>query len=134
MSTQLGRVGEDIAASYLEDKGFKIIERNYRFERAEVDLVCFLPDVDYAKGGELVFVEVKTRSSLVHGRPEEAVDVAKMKNVVQAAKAFIYEYKLDGAPTRFDVVTILMRETGSHHVEHFINAFDSDGNVLYPGR
>ncbi|MDE2995657.1 MAG: YraN family protein [Bacteroidota bacterium] len=56
-----GTKGEDLAAAYLERHGFVILERNYRFMKAEVDLIAFLPARDYEKDGDLVFVEVKWR-------------------------------------------------------------------------
>ena len=61
-----GKIGEDLAAKYLERNGLRIIERNYRFERGEIDLIA-------EEGEELVFVEVKTRRSNAFGAPEDAV-------------------------------------------------------------
>ncbi|MFB3131038.1 MAG: YraN family protein, partial [Rhodothermales bacterium] len=89
MSTkEIGDRGEAIAAAYLERKGYTILDRNYRFERAEVDLICFLPARQYEAGGELVFAEVKTRTGLGYGRPEEAVTEAKKRNLIRAAEAY----------------------------------------------
>lgn len=124
MSTKkIGDQGEQLAASFLEQKGYRILERNYRFERAEVDLVCYQPAERYEDGGELVFVEVKTRSGLGFGRPEEAVDEAKQQNVVRAAGAFLYEFKLEGSPCRFDVVTVLLNKSKAAEITHFEHAF-----------
>jgi len=123
-NTSLGTKGEDIAAEYLQEQGIIVLERNYRFERAEVDLVCFEPAQIYEQGGELVFVEVKTRTGTGFGRPEEAVTPEKQRNVIKAAKAFLYERHLEGSPCRFDVVSILL-QNGRPEIEHFKSAFMS---------
>jgi len=123
MSTkQVGDKGEALAAAFLEDKGYVILERNYRFERNEVDLVCFQPAKRYEDGGELVFVEVKTRTGLGFGRPEDAITEAKKASLIKVAKAYLYERRLDGSPCRFDVISILL-DRGEHTIEHFENAF-----------
>lgn len=128
MSTQrTGDRGEDIAAAYLERKGYTILERNYRFEHAEVDLICFKPAPQAAQGGELVFAEVKTRTGLGFGRPEEAVTEEKQRNVLRAARAYLYEHKLDEAPCRFDVVSILLHRDRPPAIEHFEDAFWEGG-------
>lgn len=121
-NTSLGTKGEDIAAEYLQEQGIIVLERNYRFEHAEVDLVCFEPAQVYEQGGELIFVEVKTRTGTGFGRPEEAVTPEKQRHVVRAAKAFLYERHLDNSPCRFDVVSILL-QNGRPEIEHFKNAF-----------
>jgi putative endonuclease len=118
----IGDRGEMLAAAYLEAKGYQVLEKNYRFERAEVDLVCFLPSEPYDRGGELVFVEVKTRTGSGFGRPEEAVNREKQLNVMRAAEAYLYERRLDGSPCRFDVIGIVLRGD-EPHIEHFENAF-----------
>ncbi len=120
---EIGDRGEAIAAAYLERKGYTILDRNYRFERAEVDLICFLPASQYEAGGELVFAEVKTRTGLGYGRPEEAVTEAKKRNLARAAEAYLYERKLEGASCRFDVISILLRRGQQPEIEHFENAF-----------
>lgn len=119
----IGDRGEEIAAGYLEDKGYTVIDRNYRYEKAEVDLVCFKPFATYERGGELVFVEVKTRSGTGFGRPEEAVTEAKKRRLLRVAEAYLYERKLDGSPCRFDVVSILLTPGREPRIEHFENAF-----------
>ena len=124
MSTKkIGDRGEAIAAAYLERKGYTILERNYRFERAEVDLICFMPAPKYEAGGELVFTEVKTRTGLGYGRPEEAVTEAKKRNLIRAAEAYLYERKLEGASCRFDVISIVLQRGRAPEVEHFEDAF-----------
>ena len=100
-----------------------VLERQYRFERAEVDLVCFEPAATYEHGGELVFVEVKARTGLGYGRPEEAVTEAKQRQIVRAAQAYLYERRLEGSPCRFDVVSVVLRGGAEPEVEHFRDAF-----------
>ena len=121
-----GDHGEDVAADFLEAKGYRILERNYRFNREEVDLVCFQPYEDYTQGGELVFVEVKARRGLAYGRPEAAVTPDKQKAIMRVAEAYLHETKLEGALARFDVVAILLGGE-EPEIEHFENAFGMFG-------
>ncbi len=121
-----GDRGETVAAEFLEGKGYRILERNYRFNREEVDLVCFQPYDDYTQGGELVFVEVKARRGLGYGRPEAAVTPEKQQAIMRVAEAYLHETRLEGALARFDVVAVLLggREP---EIEHFENAFGMFG-------
>ena len=118
---ELGRRGEDLAASFLEGLGYRVLERQYRFERAEVDLVCFAPWPG-GDGGEIVFVEVKARRGTRFGEPEESVTEAKKRSIMKAAEAYLYERKLEGSPARFDVVAIAW-ERGEPLVRHYPHAF-----------
>jgi putative endonuclease len=117
-----GALGERLAAAFLEAKGYTVLERNYRFSREEVDLVCFQPAARYEDGGELVFVEVKTRRGSGFGRPEEAVDVAKQRAILRVAEAYLHERRLTAALCRFDVVAVTLGR-GAPQIEHFENAF-----------
>ncbi len=119
-----GDLGEEIAAQYLEKKGLRVLDRNYRFSRAEVDLVCFEPAEQPNRGGEIVFVEVKTRHGTGFGHPEDAVTREKQINIIRAARAYLYERKLEGAMCRFDVVSIVIAGK-TPEIEHFKNAFDA---------
>lgn len=105
-TSHIGRAGEDQAVLFLEGLGWSVLDRNYRFQREEVDLVCFAP---YAAGdgGEIVFVEVKSRTSERFGTPENAVTPAKQAALKRVAEAYLYERKLEGAPVRFDVIAIV---------------------------
>jgi putative endonuclease len=122
----LGRRAEALAADFLEAKGYRVLERNYRFNREEVDLVCFQPYPRYEDGGELVFVEVKARRGLGFGRPEEAVTPEKQRAIFRVAEAYLHETRLEGALVRFDVVAITWR-TDEPELEHFENAFGMFG-------
>lgn len=117
-----GRQGEDVAAAYLEKEGMVVMERNYRFEHAEIDLVCFEPAERYEAGGMIVFVEVKARKGSGFGLPEEAISLAKRKNLTHAAQAFLYEHHLEGSPCRFDVVSVMV-DGEEPQIRHIRNAF-----------
>ena len=110
-----GKVGEDLAANFLEQIGFKIIKRNYRFERGEIDLVA-------EEGDELVFVEVKARRSTTFGTPEEAVTEEKQEQVHTVAEGYLFEYDIDNRPCRFDVIAIEFRNNKAD-IRHIRNAF-----------
>lgn len=97
-----GAQGEQLAADYLQEHGLVVLARNYRYDRAEVDLVC-------RDGEELVFVEVKSRRSAQYGDPEEAVTELKQEQLRKAAEGYCQEFQLDDKFYRFDIVAILQR-------------------------
>lgn len=113
---QIGNEGEDIAAAYLEAKDWIIIDRNYFFEKAEVDIVA--TDRNY-----IIFVEVKSRSDIYFGRPEEYVTPEKEANIKKAAEAWVYERKMETAVVRFDVISIILHDKKAPEIEHFEDAF-----------
>lgn len=103
---ELGQRGEEVAALYLRRKGYKIVEQNYRSSRlGEIDLIA-------REGKDLVFVEVKTRSSLGFGEPEEAVNYQKQKRMIKLAHYYLLNQKLDQVSCRFDVVSIIIDQGG----------------------
>lgn len=95
-----GNRGEARAAEFLERKGFAVIERQFRTEFGEIDLVC----KDAA--GWIVFVEVKTRKSLTSGHPEESVTQAKLKHLEATGEEWLRVHVLERAAHRYDVVAI----------------------------
>lgn len=113
---QIGNEGEEIAAAYLESKGYTIVDRNYFFERAEVDIVAFDESC-------IVFVEVKKRANTAFGQPEDFITEDKIANLYKAAEAWIYERKMDTAPARFDVIAIVQQDNEAPEIRHFENAF-----------
>jgi putative endonuclease len=117
-TNDIGDRGEELAASILADAGYRILERNYRYQRNEVDLVCLDPEPEE----EVVFVEVKARTGTGFGPPEASVTKDKQRTLVEVAQAYLYEQEWEGAPARFDVVAILFSE-GTPQVEHYENAF-----------
>jgi len=110
-----GSEGESIAADYLAHQGFRILARNYRYDHGEVDLVC-------EDGDELVFVEVKTRTSRIFGEPEESVTESKQEQLRKVAEGYCQELLLDDKFYRFDIVTVML-EGDKSIVRHFVDAF-----------
>ena len=131
----LGRLGEDIAADFLEKNGYRIVRRNQRLGKNELDIVC--EDDDY-----IVFVEVKTRSCLYpesgdFGIPARAVDEGKRKNTVKASRDYLAANYINKQP-RIDVIEVYMLEQKSEFktptvlkVNHIRNAFDARGRKLH---
>ena len=116
---KLGRQGEALAARYLRRQGMRILRRNFKSGRLEIDLIA-------GDGGTLVFVEVKTRQSLAYGEPETAVDERKRRRIRAVAKAFARQSRKfrDGFPCRFDIVAIdCSRPDRPPMVRHIKNAF-----------
>ena len=112
---ELGVTGEQIATRYLVDKGFVILENNYHNRHKEVDLIAL-------DQGELVFVEVKTRSTDYFMQPEEAVDHQKRQNLIRVANQYIRYHKRT-EPVRFDIIAIVKNDKGTR-INHIKNAFN----------
>lgn len=110
----LGKAGEDAAAAYLERNGYAILSRNWRKNRLELDIVA-------VKDGELVVVEVKTRSNTDYIEPQDAVNWQKVRHIVIAADAYVKQHQLD-LPIRFDIVTVV-GDVRSFEIEHIQEAF-----------
>jgi len=117
-TNDIGDRGEAVAAAFLQEAGYRVLEQNYRFKHKEIDLVCYDP----RKGGEIVFVEVKTRSGTGFGPPEAAVTDDKKAALVEVSRAYLHERQLEGAPARFDVVGVLLTDE-EPEVAHHENAF-----------
>jgi len=116
---KLSLKGEEVAAEYLKKRGYEIIAKNYRYNRAETDIICL-------GNGVLIFAEVKTRSSLSFGLPEESIARSKIKQLVKSAEGFISENPVyENYEKRFDVIAINAKgnEIKINHIE---NAFTSD--------
>ncbi|MBR0507504.1 MAG: YraN family protein [Clostridia bacterium] len=110
-----GKTGERLAARHLKRNGYRVLERNYRAHRHEIDLIA-----REKRTGTVVFVEVKTRTPGSFGRPMEAVDASKQRFLRLAAEAWLLENGGAAQPCRFDVIEVLMPEKA---VNHLINAF-----------
>lgn len=94
----LGKEGEEKAATFLEDNGYTIEHRNYRFKRGEIDIIA-------KKNETIIFVEVKLRSKRNYGNPEEFVSVQKIELIRAAAENYIYQINWKGN-IRFDIISI----------------------------
>ena len=123
---QIGHIGEDLAAEYLKKKGYEIIARNWHFKKKEVDIIAGTKQ-------ELVFVEVKTRTSMIGGEPAQAVDNEKKRLLTIAAKAYVNSTK-DERIVRFDVIGIVLNKSGEiEDFQHYENAFRSAPRYITPG-
>lgn len=113
--TDLGQKGEDIAFDYLIKKGFRVKERNWRYDRAEIDLIAIHRQ-------QVVFVEVKTRSAVIYEDPRETISEQKIRLLVHAAEAYLLEKEID-FEARFDVVSIKWFGDEKYEIEHIEDAF-----------
>lgn len=112
----LGRWGEDRAAEYLEHEGLNVLERNYRCQVGEIDIIA-------RQGNALVFVEVKTRRSLSYGLPAESVTLKKQMKYFKIAQCYMKEKGIKDLNCRFDVVEVILGRDGSCSFNHIVNAF-----------
>jgi len=111
---ELGKIGEQLATEYLTKKGYEIIERNFTFNKAEIDIIA-------KKKNTLTVVEVKTRNSDYFGDPQEFVTPNKIKLMVKAANEYVVSNDLD-IEVRFDIIAVLKNKS-DEQIEHYKNAF-----------
>lgn len=111
---ELGKLGEDLAVQYLTDKGYEILERNWRNIHKEIDIIA-------KEGDDLVIVEVKARQTDEYGEPDIAVTKRKQRMLIAAANAYITRKGLD-VETRFDIISIVFKD-GEPVIEHIEDAF-----------
>ena len=98
---EIGKSGEDIATKYLEELGYTIIERNFVAMQGEIDIVA-------RDKKELVFIEVKTRTSKEFGRPVDAVNISKQKHLISTVKYYLYSKHLENEFVRIDVIEVYL--------------------------
>jgi putative endonuclease len=111
----LGRKGEAMAKAHLEATGYEVIDENWVFGKAEVDLIAY-------KNSIIVFTEVKTRTGNAFGEPEDFVDARKQRLLVEAADEYIYLMNHQGE-VRFDIISILFDRNNNHTLKHIEDAF-----------
>ncbi|MFV7236457.1 MULTISPECIES: YraN family protein [Flavobacterium] len=111
---ELGKFGEEMAVEYLQKDGYTILETNWTFQKAEIDILA-------QKENILAVVEVKTRSSLEFGLPQDFVKPKKIQLLVKAVNAYVI-YKNIDIEVRFDIIAI-HKEGKSFVIEHLIDAF-----------
>lgn len=116
---ELGRLGEEKAAEFLENKGYTILAKNFRFGRAEVDIIA-------ANSEHVLFVEVKTRTNYLYGYPEESVGAKKQRLMSLAASEFMFQHQLN-LSLRFDVIAIFKTKTNEWQIQHLEDAFFNYG-------
>ena len=97
-NSKIGKVGEDLAARFLEDSGYNIIDKNFHTRYGEIDLIAQNSD-------EILFVEVKTRTSVKYGYPEQAVDNKKIKHLLEAVKIY-FKINNNSKFWRLDVISV----------------------------
>lgn len=111
---ELGKIGEELAVDFLIEKGYEILETNWTFQKAEVDVIAL-------KGNFLAVVEVKTRSSVDFGSPQDFVKPKKIKLLVKAINEYVVTNDLD-VDVRFDIIAIHAKEK-QFAIEHLEDAF-----------
>jgi len=113
---EIGQRGEEMAVSFLKGLNYQILERNYRCKLGEVDIIARDNDT-------LVFIEVRTRSSLDFGLPQESINRRKRHQISKVALEFMLRKKMKNIPARFDVVAISL-EPGKEKVDLIKDAFE----------
>jgi putative endonuclease len=111
---ELGKLGEELAVEFLQKEGYEILETNWTFQKAEIDIIA-------KKENILAIVEVKTRSSLEFGLPQDFVKPKKIQLLVKAVNEYVISNDLD-IEVRFDIIAI-HKESKTFAVEHIMDAF-----------
>ena len=110
----LGKKGEELAVDFLQKNNYKILDRNWRYKKAEVDIITLKNDV-------LAVIEVKTRSSNYFGNPQDFVNPKKIQLLVEAINEYVTSKDLD-VEVRFDIIAIL-KNNNTFKIEHLKDAF-----------
>jgi len=111
-ASELGSRGEDFTVSYLQQRGYRVIERNWRIKEGELDIVAFSPE------DEIAFIEVKTRSSAVFGDPLESISAEKLHRIQRLALAWLATHQRLGHPYRIDVAGVLAGRSGELSIDY----------------
>ena len=111
---KLGKAGEEAAANFLIEEGFRIRERNWQFSHLEIDIIAEINDF-------IIFIEVKSRSGTYFEQPFQAVTKKKQKFIIKAANAYIEKYEID-LEARFDIISIVS-SNGHIEIDHIQDAF-----------
>lgn len=111
---ELGQKGEELALNHLFTKGYELIEKNYKWKNAEVDIIC-------KKNNILVIVEVKTRNSIALGEPYLSVTRGKQRQIIKVTNQFIQQHNVQ-EEIQFDVISIILNQHQTK-IEHIENAF-----------
>ena len=113
----IGDLGEKEASQYIQKNGYLVLEKNYRVQNAEIDIIAKDNDT-------IAFIEVKTRKTLRKGSPAESVNYTKQKKIISAALYYLKEKNINDARLRFDVIEIFVRN-GNHELKLIKNAFQA---------
>lgn len=112
-----GKIAEDMAADYLQKKEYKILARNFRFQKAEIDIIA-------EKDNLIIVVEVKARSTDAFILPQEAVTKTKIRSIVLAANHYLEEFNRQNE-VRFDIISVLPDENKNLTIDHIADAFQA---------
>lgn len=113
----IGDYGEDIGITLLKEKGYYILDRNFRNKYGEIDVICKFKDM-------IIFVEIKSRYNSSFGKPSEAVTYSKQKKIINICKYYIYKNKLFNYNCRFDVIEIYFNTKNDlSNIIHIEDAF-----------
>lgn len=112
---EIGKIGEKIATDYLEEQGYIIVERNFVARQGEIDIIA-------KDKNEFIFIEVKTRTNLLYGKPIEAVDNNKQKNLIRTVKYYLYSKHLENRFVRIDVIEVYLngKQYKVNHIKQII--------------
>ena len=118
---QFGARGEDLASIWLQEHGYRVVARNWRCPRGELDIVCEL-------GDDIVFVEVKSRRGTLLGAPEEAVTPGKQRRLIRAAQYFLLQRRQEQRSYRIDVIAVEVAPSGKLlNIRHYPGCVESEG-------
>ena len=112
---ELGKWGEEMAARYLLDNGYAILERDWHYGRRDLDIIA-------SKDGLLVIVEVRTRSNMTYMQPEESVDYHKIRSISIAANSYVKTNRIN-ASLRFDIIEVIGSPDSEYQIRHITDAF-----------
>lgn len=132
---EIGKLGEDIASSYLIQQGYSILSRNFHCRLGEIDIIAKDP-----KNLEIVFIEVKTRRQVIYGKPADAVDKRKLNHLYATAHYFLIKNHFENHPIRFDVIEVSQRKTLQkenakikvHHIQNILYENPIQTILFYP--
>lgn len=120
----LGKKGEELAVLFLKNHGYRILERNFKTNLGEIDIIAL-------EGDTLCFIEVKTRTTETYGTPFEAVSRLKQRKLSQLALLYLKRKNFMDAPARFDIVSVIKGADQRTDVQILQNAFELDSSYIY---
>ena len=112
-----GKLAEELAEQFLVQKNYKILAKNYRYQKAEIDIIAEFEN-------QIIIVEVNARKTDAFMLPQEAINKKKIRLIVSAANDFLEQNNIN-LETRFDVISVLPNETGKLEINHIENAFEA---------
>ena len=114
----IGKAGEHIASKFLKERGYILLERNFRCRQGEIDIIS-----KDTSNEDLVFIEVKTRTNFLYGNPVEAVNNYKKKHLYNTAKYYVYKNVIENISIRFDIIEIFIK-SNKVFINHIKQAID----------